>query len=142
MKIRKATLKDAGEILTILNKAPELQIAEKVETYDKDWIKGVLMHPNENLVIIAEDETKIMGLLIAHYLRSVKQSILNDLYIHKDHRRKGIASQLIREYEKILKKQRIRIQTALILPRNIEMQKFIEKNQYRRGHLFYFYEKH
>lgn len=142
MKIRKATLQDAREILSILNKAPELQIAEEVETYDQDWINGVLTHPKENLVLIAEDEKKIIGLLIAHYLRSVKQSILNDLHVHKDHPRKGVASQLMRAYEKILKKQRLRIQTALILPQNKEMRTFIEKNHYRRGHLFYFYEKH
>ena len=132
MKIRKGKISDLNELFNLLDSTPELQAHEEGGTYTKKWVKAVLTSKKRNLVLIAEENGKIAGFIIAHYLTDVEESILSDIYVKADYRRKGIATKLLREYERISKKNNIKDVTELVLVTNKKMQQFTEKHGYRK----------
>lgn len=141
MKIRKAKKTDFRALWKILTNTPELQSDSEGDTYDQKWLKEVLSSPKENLTLIAEENKKFIGFAIVHYLISVKQSIVNDLFVVKEYRGKGIASKLMKECEKDAKKKKFRYITGFVRTNNKKMQKLKEKLGYKKGNSFYFYEK-
>lgn len=141
MKIRKGRKSDFQKLWKILTKAPELQSDPKGETYDKYWLNDVLNSTRDNLVLIVEDKDKFVGFAIVHYLKGVKQSIINDIFVIEEYRKKGVASKLIEECEKDAKKQGFEYVTGLVRTNNKKMQKLQEKLGYKKGNKFYFYEK-
>ena len=85
MKFRIAKRSDFNLLWNILTTTPELQSDSEGDTYDKAWLKEVLSTPKENLVLIAEEKDGFIGFGIDHYLKSVKQSLINDLFIVKEY---------------------------------------------------------
>jgi ribosomal protein S18 acetylase RimI-like enzyme len=141
LKIRRANKSDFSTLWKVLTTTPELQSDSDGDTYDKGWLKSVLSTPKENLVLIAEDNKKLVGFAIVHYLRSVKQSIVNDLFVVEECRNKGIASMLMKECEKDAWKNNFKYITGLVRTNNKKMQKLKEKLGYKKGNSLYFYEK-
>ena len=141
IKIRKAKTSDFQLLWKVLNETPELQSDSDGDTYDKMWLKEVLSSSKENLVLIGEENKKFIGFAIVHYLRSVKQSLINDLFVVKEYRKKGIASMIMRECEKDAQEKGFRYITGFVRTTNKKMQKLKEKLGYKKGNSFYFYEK-
>ena len=141
MKFRIAKRSDFNLLWNILTTTPELQSDSEGDTYDKAWLKEVLSTPKENLVLIAEEKDGFIGFGIVHYLKSVKQSLINDLFIVKEYRKKGIASKFMKEFEKDAKKKGFRYVTGFVRTNNKKMQKLKEKLGYKKGNSFYFFEK-
>jgi ribosomal protein S18 acetylase RimI-like enzyme len=141
VKIRKGKMKDFDVLWRILEKTPELQ-GDPDGDYDEDWVKDVLKNvKKDNLVLIAEIEGEFAGLVIAHYLKSVKQTLINDVFIAKKYRRKGIARKLMKECEKDARKKGNKCLTGLVLIDNKKTQNLMKKMNYKKGNKFYFYEK-
>jgi GNAT superfamily N-acetyltransferase len=141
MKIRKGSKSDWKDLLKILLDTSELQAGDGVGVYDKNWIKDVLTKSEDNFVLIVEEEGKIEGFILAHYLKSVKQVILNDMYVSPNYRKKGIAIKLISEMEKIARKKKAKNITGLVQISNKKMQHLFGKLNYKKGEALYFYEK-
>ncbi len=141
MKIRKAKETDFNILWKILTETPELQSNATGDTYDKDWLKAVIKYDKDNLVLIAENGSEVQGFLIAHHIPSVKQTILNDIFVFQKFRGEGIATKLVEECEKQAKKMRFKYITQIVKIDNKKMQKFNEKIGYKKGNAFYFYEK-
>jgi len=142
MKIRRGKASDLERLYHLLNKTPELAVGEKVKiTYDREWVRNVLSKNRTNLVLIVEENKKIIAFLISHYLLDVKQAILNDIYVKPNYRKKGLASKLFNTYQNIIKKLGINLIIALVLTNNRKIQKFNEKYGFKKGNKFYFYYK-
>lgn len=141
MKIRRAKSSEWNKFYKILNKTPELQVNVKEETYSKNWVKKVITDKKHNLFLVIEENNQIVGFLIAYYLLSVKHLFLIDLYIRPNYRRKGIASSLISECEKIAKKLGLKYSFGNVLVNNKKMQVLMEKFEYNQGGKWYFYGK-
>ncbi|MFH1802781.1 MAG: GNAT family N-acetyltransferase [archaeon] len=109
MKIRKATIEDLKEIKKLnqelfhhdfkFDKTLDIGWPSKNEDYYKKSITG-----KDSITLIAEDEGEIMGYLIgaittAADYRKIKQiAKLENMLILKEHRRKGVGKQLIKEF--------------------------------------------
>lgn len=141
IKIREGRISDLNELMKILNEAPELEGGIGEETYTEDWIKDTLKNKDRNIVLIAEINGKLAGLLIAEIWKDKRNSFLVDLFVVSEYRKQGVAAKIIREYEKICKKLGINVIVMLVLTTNNNMQKFIEEKGYKQGNKFYFYEK-
>ncbi len=141
MKIRIAKEADFQILWKILTETPELQSDATGNTYDKDWLKAVIKYDKENLVLIAEENNVVQGFLIAHHFSTVKQTILNDIFVFPKFRGEGIATKLVEECEKQAKKMKFKYITQIVRIDNKKMQKFNEKIEYKKGNAFYFYEK-
>lgn len=141
IKIRRGRHNDFKELFKILNETPELQTDEKGKSYSKEWIMDSLTDKKRNLVIIAERNKKLIGLLVAELWEKKKSSFLVNIFVKKDYRGRGIATILIKKYEKICRKYKIIHILGLVLITNKKMQKFMGKYNYKKGNKFYVYEK-
>lgn len=139
--IRRGELSDLRILMKFLNETPELQADKEGETYSEDWVKACITDKERDLVLIAEKEEETAGFLIAELWTKKKQSFLSDIYVKEEFRRKGIASKLEKEYEKIIKEMGIKTIITLTLTDNSKMHHFFNKNNYKKGHTFYLYEK-
>lgn len=141
MKIRRGKLRDAKEILKLLNSTPELQGTEDEQTYTPDFVKGSIKNKDRELVLVAEENKKLIGFLTAELWKHKGYSFFVDLFVKPEFRNKGVASVLYLEYESILKKLKIKTLTALVLVTNKRMQKWCKKHKIVKGNKMYFYEK-
>jgi ribosomal protein S18 acetylase RimI-like enzyme len=141
MKIRKGKLGDLEEIYKILNNTKELHgMKDEKEEYPKQSIRETLIDKRES-VLIAEENKKIVGLLIAEIWKKKKFSYLVDIFVKPEYRKKGVASILTKEHEKRCKKEGMIDLIALVLVDNKKMQSFMKKHNYKQGNKFYYYTK-
>ena len=142
MKIRNAQLKDTEQILNLLIKTPELQgYGEMDSVYSKDYIIDCIKDKKMNLVLVAEESTKIIGLLIAETWDKKKYSFFVNFVVLSECQSKGIGTKLYQLYEEHCQKHNLKTITALVQTTNNVMQQFCEKKGYKKGHEIYFYEK-
>jgi len=139
MKIRKATKKDAKEILKLFNS--DLYLTANDELHYKDYmIEEYLTNP-VNKLIVAELNGKVVGTMLAEFWKKAKYVYANDLVVDKKHQRKGIGLQLCNYMEKLAKKQGCNLIFFFTEVKNKKLQKMAKKMKYERGKKFYFYSK-
>lgn len=139
--IRKGKISDSRTLLKLLNSVPELQSSEESNTYTLAWVRNALADKKRNLVLVANKDNHIIGFLIAEIWVKKRYSFINDIFIDKKYRKKGIATQLMKSYETICKKLKLRTIIGLVLTTNKKMHNLKEKLGYKRGNIFYLYEK-
>lgn len=141
MIIRKEKLSDSKELLRLLNVAPELQTSWEGNTYSKEWVKTAITNKEQDLVLIAEEKAKIAGFILAEMWKKKKYSFLSDLFVRAEYRKKGVAITLMKEYEKICRKERLRRVMLLTTVSNTRMQGFIEKRGIKKEINFIYMKK-
>lgn len=121
MTIRNALLRDIAEI----EKFNELWLQE-----ERDY-KRYLDDPN-TMFLIAEDENKKMvGFTSATYSSWNNSVWLNQIVVHLDHRRKGIASKLLVKVKKFAESRKARVILIECGLENKTAQLFYLKNKAR-----------
>jgi len=121
MMIRNALLRDIAEI----EKFNELWLQE-----ERDY-KRYLDDPN-TIFLIAEDENKKMvGFTSATYSSWNNSVWLNQIVVHSDHRRKGIASKLLVKVKKFAESKKARVILIECGLENKAAQLFYFKNKAR-----------
>ena len=143
MVIRNAKLKDTKEIVNLLIKTPELQggYGEMDPIYSEDYVIDCIKDKNMNLTLVAEENNKIVGLLIAEIWDMKKYSFFVNFVVLPNYRSKGIGKKLYQTYEEYCKKRNLETIIGLVQTSNKIMQQFCEKKGYEKGHELYFYEK-
>ena len=142
MKIRNAHLKDEKEILGLLIRTPELQGYGEIDAiYSEDYVIDCIKDKEMNLVLVVEEDNKMVGLLIAEIWDKKGYSFLETFVVLPDYRSKGVGTKLYEFYEEYCKKSGLKIIVMLVQTSNKVMQQFCEKSGYKKGHDFYFYEK-
>jgi len=139
--IRLANLSDVVEIYEAVNNTPEERDFADGEEYPMCWVKDVIENKDENIVLVYEEDKKLVGFLIAHILASCKDAIMNNLYVKPEYRGKGIATKITKEYETIVRSLGIDFSMSLVHVDNDDMQKLSEKVGYSQGEKCYVYYK-
>ncbi len=141
MRIRKAKENDKKIILKLLNSSSELQtIAGKLD-YDIKWVESVIKNKKLHICLVAVEKDEIVGVLLSSLWPATKESFTIDLIIKKKFRGKGIATELNKKYEKILKNKNYDSSFSFVSIKNKKMQKLKSKLGYKKGKTFYFYGK-
>ena len=142
MIIRKGKLSDIINIHHVLNHTKELRDYEGYdEEYPKSWVKGVIENKSNNLVLVAEDNKKLIGFTIVHLLKGVLDAFAHSLYVVPSYRRKGLASILLQNRESYLKNKGYKSVIGFVNVSNKNMQNFMSKHNYNKGNKFYVYWK-
>jgi len=142
MNIRIAKLKDSKEILTLLMNAPELQESEKGDTiYSEKLIIECIKDKKMNLILVAEEDNKLIGVLLAEIWDKKKYSFGINFVVSPKYRSKGVGTKLYQMYENYCKKQNLKTILCLVQTKNKNMQQICKKKGYKKGHAFYLYEK-
>jgi GNAT superfamily N-acetyltransferase len=106
MKIRRATKKDLKEL------APLFRKETYQKPYNEKWtvqgsLKKVAIYLKENIVFVAEQDSRMVGFAVGHtYLfHDGMNGFIDEFFVAKDYRGKGIESALLKSIEKYFKKK-------------------------------------
>ena len=140
MRIREGKISDIRQLHSWLNNTYELRGFDKGEAYSKSWLEELINDGKGSIVLVAENGKQITGFLIAHIL-SGRDIFLNDIFVSKKQRKKGIASELLTNFHRISENIHSNFALGFVNVKNKKMQNFLKKFDYKRGHIFYYYYK-
>ncbi len=141
IKIRKMTAEDTSEIALLGKNSKELQIDKDKELYySADTIKE-LIKSKSGICLVAEIDNRIVGFTIRIHHKYFNEIYLSDLFVKEEYRKIGVGRKLFDESMKIAKTKKVDWAWALVQTENKRMQRFLEKNGFKRGKPFYFYYK-
>lgn len=144
MNIRRGKLKDAGAIFNLMKNVYELRVTKKDDDdpfVSKLFIKEYLLDKKMNYVIVAEENRKIIGFLLAEIWKKKKYSFAAEIMVSAKYRKKGIAEKLFHKYEKYCKKNKLKVIVAQVQIKNKKAIKFSEKVGFKKGETFYYHKK-
>jgi L-amino acid N-acyltransferase YncA len=133
MKIRSATLRDIDEIVKMGNLVDKFQVSKEVVTF---WPKSILikcMKSKTNPILVAEENEKIIGFIIANYNPNFKKAVLENIFIRKEYRRKDTGKLLLKFALEELSKLGCEYVCALCEEKNNVAIDFCIKNGFNRG---------
>ena len=96
MNIREGNLSDIEELLKLGSRVEEFKTAEEVVTFWPRHILENILGNNRDIILVAEDDNKIVGFTIVNYSPSFKKALVENLFVDPKHRNKGIGSRLIK----------------------------------------------
>lgn len=115
MKIRKARKEDLAQYLKLVRKSHNeyTKIIDKKIKFTDTQIKKDFLEfttSKDKIILIVEKDGLILGYLVASFFTSSYQKIgyIDFLFILNKFRRKGIAKNLVKEFNIILKKKKIK----------------------------------
>ncbi len=142
MKIRDAKVSDAGIVMDMLIRTPELQGSGEMDAvYSNDYVLDCIKDKEMNVVLLAEVDNEVVGMLIAETWKKKKYSFLVNFVVMPEYRNKGIGNKLYSEYETYCKKKKLKTITALVQMSNKKMLSFCNKKGFKTGHRLFFLEK-
>lgn len=116
MKIRKATKKDFGqysrlkkEDIAEYSKIIKQKIKVAQDTQIKKEFDGILKS-KDHLILVAETNKELIGYLTGSITKNIWQhsGYIDDVFVIKDFKRKGIATKLMKTFMKIIKTKKIK----------------------------------
>ena len=102
-EIRKAKSSEIKEIKKFIDSFKEMDVTS--ETFSKEYYQRLL---KKGILLVAKENNKINGVCFGTYNLKEKWADMLGLAVKKEFRRKGIGSLLVREFEKIVKKGKLR----------------------------------
>lgn len=114
----------------------ELESTPDSEKIPRQTIKDVLFQgfsDPKHVILVVEDEDRIIGFsdfwVYPEFIHGGQTAYLNNIFITKKYRRKGIGSKLLDETIKKAKEMKAVAMHISILPENIIAQNFYKKNE-------------
>lgn len=139
MKIRKGTAKDIPNLLKLYHGVKEISPFDG-GGYSKGYFLEFLKS-NNKIVLVAEENKKIVGALNAEIEKLAKYVFVNAIVVSSKEKKKGIGKMLFRSLEAIGRKIGIKDMMHLVYDWNIKMQKVSKKLGYKKGHKLILYHK-
>lgn len=132
--------KDIESIVSLGKDSDELAVSETSRWWSATrlsvWIKA-----DQDILLVAEEDKKIIGVLLTTVHVPTQIIYLSDIIIHKDYRRKGFATQLVGEALKQAKLLGIDWAYGLTQTNNENIQKLLKHEGFIRGEELVWFEK-
>jgi len=136
IKIRKATLKDC-KVCYEMGKAKEL-VGPDHNPPRYFWISAFVKEKQP--FFVAEENNKIIGFVFAEQTTG-QVMLLQEMFVIKEYRGKGIASRLLKEIEDESKKRKLRVILLYGYAKGKSASSFWDNHGYTKGSLEYEYVK-
>lgn len=140
MKIRPAKKEDINQIYNLGKNTKELQFSKKMNFHDKIELQEFIKHPKDNILLISEEDSKLCGFLYAKIV-SPTWCILDNLVVAEKCRNQGIGHELLNEFYKMLKKQKISYIQILEDIHQKKTRKFWQANGFKEEKVFVWADK-
>lgn len=143
IKIRSAKEKDVKDIFDIGNCTEELGFSKKYPFHERLEIKEFIKNNKENIVLVAENENRIIGFCFAKIMARAAGGwcMLDNLAVLKEHRENGAGTLLLNELNKILKKRNVKYIQILEEIHHKKTRDFWKKRGYKETKNFLWAEK-
>lgn len=110
MIIIKATKKDLKDYLPLKRQSLKDYskiIGKRIPYIEKEIIKEFSNSVKRDVILLMQDKEKKVGYIMGSFMINAYQKIgyIDDLFILKEYRKKGLATKLIKEFIKIIKKK-------------------------------------
>ncbi len=129
--IRKALQSDVDEIWSLGSNVDEFQVSKEVVTF---WPRPVLEAcVNNGSIFVFEENKKIIGFIISNYNPLFKKAIIENIFVHQEHRNKGIGKNLLNNLLKDLKIKKCEYVCTLIEEKDDLGKAFYLKNKFNKG---------
>ncbi|WP_312093936.1 GNAT family N-acetyltransferase [Niallia sp.] len=143
MRIYQATIEDLEGVANLFNMYRQFykqgSDIESAITFIKER-----MERNQSVIIVVQDKDNYVGftqLYPSYSSLSMKKTwILNDLYVEKKARKKGIGEMLLQSAKEYAMKTNAKSLSLSTAPDNYTAQRLYEKNGYKQDTQFYHYE--
>lgn len=143
MNIIQATKKDIGEVARLFNEYRMFYKREDDIVSAASYIKERIEN-NESVIFVVQDGDDYIGftqLYPSYSSLSMKRTwILNDLYVEKRARKKGIGEMLLQQAKEYAKKNGAKSLSLSTAIDNLSAQRLYEKNGYQKDTKFFHYE--
>lgn len=139
MMIRRASKKDSGRILELLNSDSHLQ-GDKDDKATAGDVKQYLSGGTHR-IYVSEIENKLAGFVIAEFFRLAKFVYVSHIIVDEEWRKEGIATKLMKHVEKMARKEKYDLMEMFVKQGNGKMGKLMKKLNYGAGDKFLFYSK-
>jgi ribosomal protein S18 acetylase RimI-like enzyme len=136
MEIRKLTINDYEEIIKLWSRA---RLPYRPKGRDSKEAIAAEMKASPEFFLGAFSDNHLVGVVIISC--DARKGWINRLAVDPDHRNRGIATALIAESEKILRKQGIRIFCALIEDYNTVSKELFKECGYVEHHGIIYFSK-
>lgn len=97
MNIRLAKPKDISILIGLGSDVKEFETTKEVVTF---WPRSILedcVNSEDNPILVAEDNSEIIGFLIWNYNPLFKKAVIENIFVKKEFRGKSVGSRLLKE---------------------------------------------
>lgn len=133
MKIRKAKNSEITEIKKIVDSFEEMDVIK--ETFSKEYYKRII---RSGILLVAINDNKLVGVCFGTYNKKEKWADLLGLVVKEKFRRKGVGNLLVKEFEKIAIKNKLK--TIDLYADKFQINLF-KKLNYKRGRTYVAFRK-
>ncbi len=132
---RLGTEDDIDRVLELFNSS--VNLTGNIYEYNKNDILEYITHDTYRLFVFEEDN-KIVGVISISFGKISKWAQVEEIFVDKNYRRKGIATKLMAYVENMFKGRNV---SLIVDEKNKEMQELMNKKDYKKGRKYYFYTK-
>ena len=150
MNIRKGTMKDYEEVLRLLTQLEEVEVKLDsnlrigyFETEEGKVAAKKSLRKHNVIFLVAEDDNNcVAGFIFGKVSRNVwwnyqPVAFINDFIVDSNHRRQGIGTKLVTEFENIAKQQGAFYIRLLAFPTNMPAVNFYKKHGLMEYSVYY-----
>lgn len=138
MKVRFAKRKDLRDIFNLYSGENNLN-GDDEHTYIFNDIKDYFNKDVNKFLVCEEDKKRIIGVLLMQVFK--RYIYLHTLVVHKDFRKQGVGSTLLKAMQDYAKSKNIFLIELITENNNNAMQGLLSKLDYKKGKDFIFYSK-
>ncbi|GAF11098.1 acetyltransferase, GNAT family [Bacillus sp. JCM 19046] len=143
MNVKQATIDDLAAVAKLFNLYRQFYQQESNLAGAEMYIKSRI-EKEESVIFIVKDEHEYVGFTQLYptfsSISMQKAWVLNDLYVEKSARGKGVGELLLHKAETFAKETGAKSLSLSTAPDNASAQRLYEKNGYKRDSEFYHYE--
>lgn len=142
-RITKAKISEAAEIYRLGKKIHELDFSRKYPFHELSEIKEFIIHPKENIFLVAKANGEIIGFIFARILshHAGGWCMLDNLGVEPKFRHEGIGETLLKGLYKEIKKRKVWYVQILESARHKKTRSFWKKMGYKETKMFIWAEK-
>jgi len=126
MTVRQATEHDAPGIFELGTAYNAFHVSERVPFYEYDEVVAWLRDPKDNIFLVAQVESTIVGFLFCKVM-SIHWALLDNFYVIPKSRGEALGAALLRELRSLLRQRNVKYLSSLIESRDDLSQRYAKQ---------------